>query len=98
MIHPDLLNALKRLSPEITDGMTLDQAWRILNPERKIFQRQSFWGVLQATIIFAKSAEKQKRLAEYIFRHTPDGKLIGRPIIPSKIVTKPVFVPAPNPL
>lgn len=77
-MHTDLINALRTLDAEIPDWVDQQTAWKMIRPARAIVRRTGFWWGLKS-LQFAKSPERQKRIAEYIFHWKDQAEKNGRP-------------------
>jgi len=95
MIHNDLYNALLTLRGDLPDVQTGPEAWREVRPDKEgAFIRGSFWWVLQRSLPFAQSFDRQRVIAEWIWQMKENSGVW--PPIP--VVTKPAVLPLPNTL
>ena len=94
MIHPDLYNALKLINPDLGPESPIEEFWRT-RPAGP-FDRRSFWGILTINLMFARSAKKQKRIADWIQGWYERNTRAGKPFPPKAFVTKQAVVPVPN--
>lgn len=93
-IHHDLANELEDVlgfKPKNTF-----EAYETIRCKAGRYLRSSFWRVLSDRVLYTKTPHRADRLACFIRENRKRAKANGRPWPPVKIVTKPVFLPAPN--
>lgn len=95
MIHTRLLGILRTINPLIPTDATPEQAWQMVKPEGRAFLRGSFWQVL-STLPFARTPEKQVKIADWIWRQKERAQKSGRQFPPKPIAIKPALLPQPH--
>lgn len=98
VIHPRLLGVFRIAFPKtiIPEGVSPREAWALIRPEGE-FVHGSFWQIIDRKMMFAKTPEKQKAIAEYIYRKLESYRKNDRVWPPAVLrVNKQIFQPIPK--
>lgn len=92
MLHVDLKNELRHIDAEFPDwAADTKQAWDFISHPKQ-YLHGSFWWALGRSLRFAKSLERQKKVADWLFAWRQRAQATGDQYPP-----KPIFQPAPAP-
>lgn len=95
-MHTRLLGVLRAtLNPLIPTDATPEEAWQMVKPGGA-YLRPSFWWALERSLRFAKSQEKQKRVAEWILAWKQRAEANECPWPPPAINVTPAVLPQPH--
>lgn len=83
-MQQDLLNALRLIHPDIPDNATTEQVFAAMRLNRA-FVRGPFWWALSRSIRFAKSPERQKKVAEWICNWKWRSEMSGQQFPPMRL-------------
>lgn len=95
-MHPRLTGILRTIAPAMPADIRTRDAWAIIKPDGPTFVRGSFWHVLQNTLPFAHTPERQLKVANWMFRIKEREEKARRAWPPKPIAIKPALVPQPH--